>query len=375
MRLYEKEAKKDFVLSKGVPAAYAPGQLQMQIKLFGFIPFRQVAVNVVEPIRVMAGGHSIGVFLHAEGVVVISHTTVQDAAGRKHDPAANTGLAPGDLILKVNGQPVQSDKQLQGDIDRIGRRGLPVILEVRRGNSLFSVSLYPVFCRKTGRYRIGLFVRDSTAGMGTLTFYDPKTRCYGALGHMVTDTGTTRKIDLTDGQIANAVVQDIYPGKKGKPGEKVGLYQGSHGLLGNIKKNTPFGIFGQLKNPPGNFFYTDPMPVAMTYEIREGPAEILTVLKGENIERFTIEIEKVTPHLRSDGKGLVIRVTDQKLIHRTGGIVQGMSGSPIVQDGKFVGAVTHVFINDPARGFGVPAEWMLREAGFFTHRGWGNEAA
>lgn len=374
--VYNQKAKKETLsLLKYVPATYETGHFRMQIKLFGFIPFRHIAVNVVEPAQVMVGGNSIGVSLHTEGVMVVSHTQVQDANGRKHNPAAGAGILPGDLILKINGQPVQSDKQLQDDIDFIGRKGIPVALAIKRDKRSFNVTVNPVLCKETGRYRIGLLVRDSTAGMGTLTFYDPKTNFYGALGHIVTDVSTAKKIDLTDGQITSATVQDISPGQKGKPGEKIGMYQKSSGLSGDIKKNTPFGIFGQLKNLPSSLYYKDPLPAAMTYEIREGPAEVLTVLKGEKIESFTIEIEKVIPRVREDGKGLVIRVTDPKLISQTGGIVQGMSGSPIVQNGKFVGAVTHVLVNDPTRGFGVPAEWMLHEAGFFAFGDWGNRAA
>ncbi|MEW6275602.1 MAG: SpoIVB peptidase [Bacillota bacterium] len=360
--------QKMIAFSRGVPVAIAPGQLRMQFKLLGLIPFREMLINVITPPQVMVCGHSIGVFLHAEGVLVIGHTVVEDPSGKKHNPAERAGILSGDLIMKANNTPVQNDQRLRDEIERSGQKGKPVILEIKRNKKTFLVKINPVFCKETGRYRIGLFIRDSTAGMGTLTFYDPKTNRYGALGHMVTDVDGPGKIDLSDGKIVNALVQEIYAGYKGKPGEKIGIFQGKARFTGDIQKNTPFGIFGTLQQSPDNYFYPNPVPAALAYEIATGPAEMLTVLKGERIERFSVEIEKVNPQIRPEGKGLVIRVTDQNLIRRAGGIIQGMSGSPIIQNGKFVGVVTHVFVNDPTRGYGVPAEWMLQEAGFFAEK-------
>ncbi len=365
MQVYSSENNEKLFLQSGIPVASSPGPIKMKIKLFGLIPFRQVSVNVVDPVKVMVGGHSIGIFLHSEGVIVAGYTPIGGSRGFKYNPAEKAGILPGDVIVKINGKEVRNDKLLQDEIDNLGNKKTLIILEVKRGKRDMRISLSPLYCRETGRYRIGLFVRNSAAGMGTLTFYEPKTNKYGALGHMVTDADTSKKINLTEGQITNAVVQGVYPGKAGKPGEKVGFYRGKPELLGEITKNTSVGIFGKLRKPPDKFFYKEPLPVAMCYEIKEGPAQILTVLKGDKIECFNIEIQKIILHNRAGGKGLVIRVTDEKLISKTGGIVQGMSGSPIIQNGKFIGAVTHVFINDPKRGFGVPAEWMLREAGFF----------
>lgn len=340
----------------------------MQFKLLGLIPVpvHKMLVNVTIPSEVMVCGHSIGVFLHAEGVMVIGPAAVEGLSGERYNPAEKAGILAGDLILKVNHVPLQNERQLRDEINQSGNKGKPVVLEIKRKQANFLTKINPVFCRETGRYQIGLFIRDSAVGMGTLTFYDPKTKCYGALGHVVTDLYSPARADLSDGEIVNTPVKNIYASHKGKPGEKIGIFSGKAGFTGNIQKNTPFGIFGILRKPPENFFYPQPMPLVPACEISPGPAEILTVLKEERIERFLIEIEKVNPQKRPEEKGLIVRVTDPDLIQRTGGIIQGMSGSPIIQNEKFVGVVTHVFVNDPTRGYGVPAEWMWQEAGFFA---------
>jgi stage IV sporulation protein B len=205
--------------------------------------------------------------------------------------------------------------------------------------------------------------------VGTLTFFDPVTKKYGALGHVITNSETSEWLDLKDGKIVGAAVEGIQKGQRGKIGEKIGLFQGDRTMSGNIEKNTQYGIFGVLQTILPNKLYPNPVPVAVGGQIKEGPAQMLTVLDSENIEAFNVEIQTVFPQPRPDGKSFIIRVVDQKVLNRTGGIIQGMSGSPIVQDGKLVGAVTHVFINDPTRGYGISAELMMDEAGLFPSAG------
>jgi stage IV sporulation protein B len=344
-----------------VPVATVPGRVDMQIKLLGLIPLNHMVVNVVPAVRVVPGGHSIGVLLHSRGVMVVGHAVITDPQGNKHNPALEAGILNGDIILKINGRRVQSEQQVRSEISRCGQTGSPVTLEIKRGQRVFTTRLNPVFCAETKRYRIGLYVRDSAAGIGTLTFYEPKSKKYGALGHVITDFETNRRIDLEDGQIVEAVVQGIRPGRRGQPGEKIGLFTGD-GLTGNIEKNTSYGIFGSLRQPLANPLYPQPIPVALVYQVKRGPAEILTVLRGNRIGRYSVEILQVMPQNRWEGKGLVIKVIDPELLRQTGGIIQGMSGSPIIQNGRIVGAVTHVFVNDPTRGYGVLAEWMIYEA-------------
>ncbi|MGE5702682.1 MAG: SpoIVB peptidase, partial [Clostridia bacterium] len=212
-------------------------------------------------------------------------------------------------------------------------------------------------------YRMGLYIRDSAAGVGTLTFYEPKSGAYGALGHVISDVDTGQAIVVGDGQIVQASVTSIEKGESGNPGEKFARFYNESVVLGNITKNTPFGIFGKMKESPKRSYYQEAIPVALAEQVQEGPAKILTVVDGQRVEEFDIEIVNVVKQHFPATKGMIIRVTDKRLLDKTGGIVQGMSGSPIIQNGKLVGAVTHVFVNDPTSGYGCFIEWMLQDAG------------
>ncbi len=341
--------------------ATEPGKYQLKLSLFGIIPVRDMLVTVVPQVKVIPGGQSIGVLLQSQGVVVVGHSAVLSESGAYVNPAAHAGIKAGDVILKINGVPVQSDSQLREIVTRAGADGNSVILEVKRGEKKFSVEVKPAFCKDTLRFRLGFLIKDNAAGVGTLTFFDPESMLYGALGHVVTDTSTKVPVELSGGKIIGAGVQGIYRGKRGQPGEKIGVFQ-SDMFNGTITKNTKLGIFGYLQNAPKNQIFKTPLPVATANQIHEGEAELLTVIKGDKVEKFSLEIIRVNLQARQDGKGLVIKVTDPRLLELTGGIVQGMSGSPIIQDEKLVGAVTHVFVNDPAKGYGVPVEWMLWES-------------
>jgi len=345
------------------PVAAVPGRIDLSLKLFGFLPLKQITLQVVPPIQVMIGGQSIGVLLHSHGVIISGFSDVVSSDGKSCCPARQAGIAVGDAIVGIEGVDVQCDAQVSQLVDQFGRRKGTVHLEVRHRGGAAGYDIKPVLCRATGRYRIGLYVRDGAAGVGTLTFFDPVTKKYGALGHVITNSETSEWLDLKDGQIVGAAVEGIQKGQRGKIGEKIGLFQGDRAISGNIQKNTPYGIFGLMQKIRPNQLYPNPVPVAVGNQIREGPAQMLTVLNGEQIEAFNINIQTVFPQPRADGKSFVIRVVDPQVLSRAGGIIQGMSGSPIVQDGKLVGAVTHVFINDPTRGYGISAELMLDEAG------------
>ncbi|NPV28554.1 MAG: SpoIVB peptidase [Firmicutes bacterium] len=345
------------------PIAALPGQVHLEFRLFGKVPLKRVTVEVVPPVRVVPGGHSIGVLLHTQGVAVVGYAGITDSFGRKACPAREAGIAPGDLILEIEDTPVRSDAQVSFLIDRLARKKEVLRFRVKHQGVFREYRVRPIFCQETRRYRIGLYVRDGAAGVGTLTFFDPKTKRYGALGHVITDSETNQWLDLSDGKIVRATVQGIQQGQRGRIGEKVGLFLGSDATTGNIDKNTKYGIFGKLTENLKNPLFPEPVPVALGHQVREGPARLLTVLNGEKIESFAVEIQSVFPQPRPDGKAFILKITDLELLGRTGGIVQGMSGSPLIQNGRLIGAVTHVFINDPTRGYGVLIESMLEEAG------------
>lgn len=347
--------------------ADGPGSIDLYLRLFGVIPFKRVTLQVVSPVKVMVGGHSIGVLMHAEGVMIMGYSQIRLQDGRKVSPGKEAGLKKGALIQKVENKAVQSDTQLSYLIDQLARKNKEIRLSVKYQGKISQVKVKPQYCRETGRYRIGLLVRDGAAGVGTLTFCDPKTKKFGALGHMITNSGAQNSWDFTEGRIVSAIIQSVQKGERGKIGEKVGFF-GGNAVSGKINKNTQYGIFGYMQKQVANPFFPEPIAVAMSHQVKEGPATILTVLNKDTIEAFQVSIETVFSQPRADGKSMIIKVTDPDLLRRTSGIIQGMSGSPIIQDGKLVGAVTHVLVNDPTRGYGVFAEMMLEEAGLLPAR-------
>jgi stage IV sporulation protein B len=338
--------------------ALRPGKVNVQLKLLGYIPVKSMAIESLPTRRVVPGGHSIGVLLQSRGIMVVGFAPVLDGEGNKVYPARDKGIEIGDLVYRIDGQMVSSENELARIIDDKERES--VSLSIKRRDKFINVTVEPILCGETGRHRIGLFVRDGIVGVGTLSFWDPNTREYAALGHIIVDADTRQGIDVLQGKIVSASIQTIKRGKPGQPGEKIGVFNGKGQIEGTINKNTFHGIYGKtgvdVNNPISN--YT--MEVGYAHQIQEGPAEIYTVVNGEDIERFNVIIEKVYPE-RNNGKGMIIRVTDPRLLNLSGGIVQGMSGSPIIQDSKIIGAVTHVFLNDPERGYGIFMDNMLSE--------------
>lgn len=331
----------------------------------GKIPVKRATVQIVPPVKVIPGGQSIGIKLKSKGIMVVGHNLVSTSMGNV-SPAEKAGIQVGDTILRVNGQSVTSIKTLGLLAMEAGKANKPLHFVVLRENKQYPVTLKPLMDQKEQTYRMGMYVRDTAAGVGTLTFLDPTEHKYGALGHVISDVDTGQPIIVGQGKILRSHVTSIQKGESGEPGEKRAIFTDEDQILGNIIKNTPFGIFGKMSELPNKGIYNKPIPVGFQEEVKEGPANILTVVNGQKVESFKIQIVSVNKQRSASTKGLILKVTDPRLLNLTGGIVQGMSGSPIIQNGKIIGAVTHVFVNDPSAGYGTFIEWMLKDAGIKT---------
>ncbi|MEW8986319.1 MAG: SpoIVB peptidase [Bacillus sp. (in: firmicutes)] len=337
------------------------GNDEMVLHLAG-IPIKKVDVNVLKNFRVIPGGQSIGVKLNTVGVLVVGHHQVDTQTG-KVSPGELAGIKVGDIITQINGKPIEKMTDVAPYVQDSGKSGVPLDIVVNRENEKINTQLKPMRDKDEQTYKLGLYIRDSAAGIGTMTFYHPGTHKYGALGHVISDMDTKKPIVVEDGQIVRSTVTSIEKGSNGDPGEKLARFSTDREVIGNINRNSPFGIFGELNKDIQNGVMDKPLPIALSHQVKEGPAQILTVVDNDKVDLFDIEIVSTIPQKFPATKGMVIKVTDPKLLEKTGGIVQGMSGSPIIQNGKVIGAVTHVFVNDPTSGYGVHIEWMLNEAG------------
>lgn len=361
MQIQDESGLVDTLELSGVKEFKRIGKYTAKLSLFGIIPLKEINVDVLPEIKVFPSGHSIGVVLKAQGVMVVGFSPIINEFGMEVQLARDHGIQIGDIISKINNEPIGSDSELAELINKYGSVDKKIKLEIIRNGVKMDFYLEPIKCKETNRFRIGLYVRDTAAGIGTLTFFEPDQGKYGALGHLIANTDIKGELQDGMGRIISASIQKINQGRKGIPGEKIGNFSNNSYLSGIILKNCDLGIYGVLDKIPNNTYYNEPIPVAYANQIYPGKAHILTVLEGDKIEKFEIEIEKVISHQRSKGRGLLIKITDKDLIARTGGIIQGMSGSPIIQNDKLIGAVTHVFVQDPTRGFGILAEWMIEE--------------
>ena len=344
----------------------APGSNQLLLDIAGF-PVKSVDVQIIEDFKVVPGGQSIGVKLNTAGVLVVGHHLVQTDSG-KSSPGETAGVQVGDMITEIDGNPIGKMSDVAQFVQKAGNDQKPLDIEIQRENKVVKTKLTPVKDKNEDIYKLGLYIRDSAAGIGTMTFFHPETKKYGALGHVISDADTRKPIVVKDGQILPSTVTSIEKGSNGDPGEKLARFSTKNDALGNIKVNSPFGIFGTLKEQVPNGKMDGAIPITLSHQVKEGPAQILTVVDGTKVEQFDVEIVSTIPQKYPAIKGMILKVTDEDLLKRTGGIVQGMSGSPIIQDGKLIGAVTHVFVNDPTSGYGVHIEWMLNEAGINIYK-------
>lgn len=336
------------------------GEMDIQIKLFGVLPIKNMKVKVLPDIKLYPGGQTIGVKLKTEGVIVVGLSEIAGEKEESYSPGMEANINVGDILYRINGKRVNTAEDVSEIINTMTNK--PMELDIKRKNKWEKITIHPVKDREDGKYKIGLWVRDNTAGIGTLTFYHEPSNKYGALGHAITDVTTGIIMPVNDGEIVSAKVGSVLQGEKGRPGEIRGIFYNEDEEIGNIEKNTSQGLYGVTYRKLINNQVKKPLSIGLQQDVKEGPAKILTTVEENKIEEFDIEIEKITNQSEKSVKSIVIKVTDPELLKKTGGIVQGMSGSPIIQNNKIVGAITHVFVNDPSKGYGIFIEWMLEEA-------------
>lgn len=342
------------------PVLFKPrknGSVTVDMSLFGLIPIKGIQVDVVPNKEVIVGGNTVGVKLEIEGVLVVGLSDVESKYGKKVYPGREAGLKAGDVLIGIDGKELTSIDQLISEINK--SNGQKIDITYKRGEFKKHTSINPIKSIDTNRYHIGLWVRDSMGGIGTLTFYDPDTSRFGALGHGISDIDTEKIIPIGDGAILESNVVSIIKGKQGKPGELRGIFSQYSGQIGTIEKNTKYGIYGKLDKEYAQDMMGERYQLGLRNQVQEGEAKILANVNGKEVKEYSIEIEKVTRQAFTGAKGMIIRVTDEKLLELTGGIVQGMSGSPIIQNNKIIGAVTHVLVNDPTKGYGIFIERMV----------------
>ncbi|MCM1088631.1 MAG: SpoIVB peptidase [Muribaculaceae bacterium] len=342
-------------LAKGVTfKANQIDNYKMDLKLFGILPYKSVDVQVIQDRMLIPSGIPIGIYVKTEGVLVVGVGEFKDAEGETISPAKYI-LQPGDYILDVNGEKVENKKQFVSMIEESG--GGELIMTLRRNQEITEVKIKPE-TNQGGEWKLGVWIRDNAQGIGTLTYVDAD-HTFGALGHGINDVDTSTLMRLCEGSLYKTEIVGITRGKGGSPGELTGYIEyNNENIIGEITENTAEGIFGVCKDEVLRQTPYEPIPIALKQEVETGPAQIICSVTGEP-KFYDILIEEL--HLENDNvnRGLVLKVTDEELLTLTGGIIQGMSGSPIIQNGKLIGAVTHVLVQDATSGYGIFIENML----------------
>lgn len=340
-------------VSQGSFPRHIGESFEVDLKLFGIIPFTKIKVQVVDDMHVQVLGEPFGMKIYTDGVLVIDSVDIVTKNGKKN-PAAQAGIKVGDYIKTVNGQAVSTNEDVLNLVTESG--GKAMNFEVVRDNKTFRCKVTPALDKDSGLYRIGIWVRDSSAGVGTLTFYSPSNDVVCGLGHGICDSDTDVLLDVDKGELVKAEIVDVEKGKSGSPGALKGKL--SYDNFANISLNCESGVYGIMKKSQVTSDLTE---IAMKQEVKNGAAQILCTVNGKTPKLYSCEIKK-NGSKNTKTQNLIVTVTDKELINATGGIVQGMSGSPILQDGKLVGALTHVLVDDSHTGYGIYAENMLETA-------------
>lgn len=330
------------------------GSYLLPCRLLGVIPFKQIKVTPEVQRSIFVSGSTVGMYMETNGVLIIDTGEILSEGGETKEPAKNI-VKPGDYIVALNDEKISRKKDLIDDLKKL--EGEEVILDVVRNGKTVPVSITPAK-DKQGEYKLGIWVRDNTQGIGTLTFVDENGN-YGALGHGISDVDTGELLEIQDGALYQAQILGIQKGAKGSPGELSGLIRYEPGkIIGSIETNSKNGIYGHFTGDRKSPISLKKMPVGYKQEVTEGKASILCCVEDE-VKEYQAEITKIDMNHSDTNKSFVIRVADPKLLSVTGGIVQGMSGSPVLQNGKIIGAVTHVFVQDSTSGYGIFIENMM----------------
>ncbi len=294
--------------------------------------------------------------MDTRGIMVLGTGYVNGTENKVYEPAKGI-LQAGDMILQAGGKILKNKEDLMQVVEQNGEKSMEFLVD--RNGVQQTVAITPVFSQEDNSCKIGIWVRDSTQGIGTITYFNPDNNTFGALGHGVYDVDTQELMQIKNGQITQSSIIDVKKGEKGEPGALTGNV-GRDLVLGSIAINTEVGIYGTVEDGKQSYFTGKKLPIALQQDIKEGKASILSNIEGEEVKEYDVEIESVNRYSKNESKGMVIKITDEELLSKTGGIVQGMSGSPILQNDKIVGAVTHVFVNEPTKGYGIFIENMLK---------------
>lgn len=331
----------------------------IDIKAFGMINAKETNITRIEDAKVVPVGKIIGLKLYTNGVLVVGMGEIEDENKILNKPYEQSDIKEGDTIIEINNQEVENISSLKKIVNNSNGENLE--LKILRDGSIITSNIYPI---KTGskEYKLGLWVKDAATGVGTMSFYEPKTNSFAVLGHGITDSDTGNLINIDYGELVTSKIISIKKGENGSPGEVRGTILNQQ-TIGNVNRNTNFGVYGNLESLTSlNIDASKVLNVASREEIKEGEAKLLCATDPSNVvEEYSIEIEKIYIENSTSNKSMLIRITDEKLLEKTGGIVRGLSGAPIIQNGKFIGAVTNVLVSNPEIGYAIFGDLMLKE--------------
>ncbi len=341
-------------LSQGSKLKSIGENIDVELKLFGIIPLKTVNVEIVDEMYVEVLGNPFGMKIYTDGVLVVNFTSVESENGLCN-PAKSAGIKEGDYILSVNSREITTNEELSEWVE--SSNGNSLKFEIMRNNKKLYINVKPIKSVETNSYKIGMWVRDSSAGIGTLTFYSPATGVLCGLGHGICDSDTGELLSVERGELVGAEIISVTKGAKGSAGELHGRF--AYNKIADILLNSDIGVYGKLSS---KIDFKKLVEIALKQEIKNGDAEILCAVDGDVVRSYDCTVKKRSAAYFSNNQNLLVTITDKDLIEKTGGIVQGMSGSPIIQNGKLIGAVTHVLVDDPTKGYAIFAENMLETA-------------